>query len=326
MSDSSLTMADIQPEQFGTYECLERASRKTQIYNVLRLTGENSFQTLSRTEGRDGGGSIKKKPLFPHFHLVLPPLASAKPSSVVIPGQTVTLACEAERPNSHQTPQIHWLDPQGEKTKQGSHEVRATSRHSGLWTCVVTLGQRPHVFKISITVVGGGHVAFWGPVVKSRESANSCSSPLLFSDLDSPPLQYTSKSSHLSIPCSIPARVPWEQIKGLGLRGGHWQFFPRSTSHLRSSEGQRLFTLSLEEPVSWKPDQSRGLTPASDFKNRNLSLSRKKVEDGDGGNYVCTLTFDSNLTLNRTVEVQVLESKSRLSRFPQNASDSAVGV
>lgn len=148
--------------------------------------------------------------------------------------------------------------------------------------------------------------------------------PLLFffPDLDSPPPQYTSKSWPLSIPCSIPAKVTWEQIKGLGLRGGHWQFFPRSTSSLRpSSGGQRLFTLSLEERLSWKPDQSRGLTPVSDFKNWNLSLGRKRGEDGDGGNYVCTLTFESGLTLSRTVSVHVLESKSRLISA---ASDSVV--
>lgn len=137
--------------------------------------------------------------------------------------------------------------------------------------------------------------------------------PLLsfFSDLESPPSQYTSRSSPLSVPCSIPAQVPWAQIKTLGLREGHWQFFPRSTSNLLSSEAQRLFTLSLEEPVSWKPGQTRGLTPVSDLKNRNLSLVRERGDDGDRGDYVCTLKFDSGLTLNGTVRVNVLESKSR---------------
>lgn len=78
----------------------------------------------------------------------------------------------------------------------------------------------------------------------------------------------------------------------------------------------------MEEPLSWKPDQSRGLTPVSDFKNWNLSLGRKKGEDGDGGDYVCTLTFENGATLSRTVSVHVLESKSRL--ISANSSDSVV--
>lgn len=98
----------------------------------------------------------------------------------------------------------------------------------------------------------------------------------------------------------------------MGLREGHWHFFPRSTSGPLSSEAQRLFSLSLEDPVTWQPGQTRGLTPVSDFKNRNLSLGRRKGDSGDGGDYVCTLKFDNGPTLNRTVHVNVLESKWRL--------------
>lgn len=106
----------------------------------------------------------------------------------------------------------------------------------------------------------------------------------------------------------------------MGLQGGHWQFRPRSRSNQHPSEARRLFTLSLEDPVSWKPDDARRLTPVSDFKNRNLSLVRRKGEEGDRGDYVCTLEFDKGLTLTRTVHVDVLESKSRrapLSQTPQ---------
>lgn len=123
-------------------------------------------------------------------------------------------------------------------------------------------------------------------------------------------MEYTSTSSPLAVPCSIPAQASWEQIKSLGLREGHWQFFPRSTSNLVSADAQRLFGLSLEEPVSWKAHQSRGLTPVSDFKNRNLSLSRTLGRAGDRGDYVCTLKFESGVTLSTTVRVDVLESKS----------------
>lgn len=122
-------------------------------------------------------------------------------------------------------------------------------------------------------------------------------------------MEYTSTSSPLAVPCSV-SKVRWEQIKSLGLREGHWQFFPASTSHLVSAEAQRLFTLSLEEPVSWKPNQTRGLTPVPEFKNQNLSLRRTLGRADDRGDYMCTLKFDSGVTLSTTVGVEVLESKS----------------
>lgn len=106
----------------------------------------------------------------------------------------------------------------------------------------------------------------------------------------------------------------------MGLREGHWQFQPRSRSNQRPSEARRLFTLSLEDPVSWKPGDPRGLTPVSDLKNRNLSLVKRKGDEGDRGDYVFTLEFDKGPTLSRKVRVDVLESKSRrapLSQTPQ---------
>nr|ABU95653.1 CD4-4a protein [Tetraodon nigroviridis] len=246
--DGSLTVNYIRPEQFGIYVCKVSESgssgtgtEKAVSYKVLRLT------------------------------------VSAEPS-LVLSGQTVTLVCEAPHPSSRQTPEIHWLDPQGEEVKRGNGEVKVSGRHSGQWTCMVTLGQRTHRAHVSVTVV----------------------------DLDSPPLQYTSKSSPLSIPCSIPAHVSWEQIKALGLQEGHWHFFPRSASDLLSSEAQRLFSLSLD-PVAWQSDQTRGLSSSPDLKNRNLSLGRRKGDDGDRGDYVCSLKFDNGLTLSRTVRVDVLE-------------------
>lgn len=97
----------------------------------------------------------------------------------------------------------------------------------------------------------------------------------------------------------------------MGLQEGHWHFFPRSASDLLSSEAQRLFSLSLD-PVAWQSDQTRGLSSSPDLKNRNLSLGRRKGDDGDRGDYVCSLKFDNGLTLSRTVRVDVLESKWRL--------------
>lgn len=122
-------------------------------------------------------------------------------------------------------------------------------------------------------------------------------------------MEYTSTSSPLAVPCSV-TKASWEQIKSLGLREGHWQFFPRSKSNLVSADAQRLFTLSLEEPVSWKANQTRGLTPVSDFKTPNLSLGRTLGRANDRGDYVCTLKFETGPPLSRTVRVNVLESKS----------------
>lgn len=146
-------MDAIQPGQFGTYKCDERVSGKSLSYNVLRLSGENSLNVILNRRG--GWRRRGKKPIYSSFLPCSAPSVTAKPSSVVLPGQTVTLVCEASRTKSHQRPQIHWLDPQGGKTEQESCEVRASSRHSGRWTCVVTLGQKSHSAQMSITVVGG---------------------------------------------------------------------------------------------------------------------------------------------------------------------------
>ncbi|XP_056902003.1 CD4-1 molecule isoform X1 [Takifugu flavidus] len=203
---------------------------------------------------------------------------SAEPPSLVLSGRTVTLVCDAEPPNSLQKPGIHWLNPQGEKITQATHRVQVSSRHSGWWTCVINLDRKEATAQINVTVV----------------------------DLYSPPMAYTSTSSPLAVPCSVP-KASWEQIKSLGLREGHWQFFPRSKSNLVSADAQRLFTLSLEEPVSWKANQTRGLTPVSDFKTPNLSLGRTLGRADDRGDYVCTLKFESGPPLSRTVQVNVLE-------------------
>lgn len=79
---------------------------------------------------------------------------SATPPSLVLPGQTVTLVCNAERPNSHQTPEVHWLNPQREKIIQATHSVKVSSRHNGQWTCVVTLDKKTDTARISVAVVG----------------------------------------------------------------------------------------------------------------------------------------------------------------------------
>lgn len=121
--------------------------------------------------------------------------------------------------------------------------------------------------------------------------------------------QYTSESLPLTIPCSIPADISWEQIKARGIEKVHWHFFPKPGSTLTSDDPQRLFFLSQEDPMTWKPDQARGLTPVLDPKKKDLSLTRRLGREEDRGDYVCTLKFKNGVTLNRTVHVEVLQSK-----------------
>lgn len=85
----------------------------------------------------------------------------------------------------------------------------------------------------------------------------------------------------------------------------HWQFIPEP-----GSSPQRLFSLSLEDPLTWKPELTRGLRLVQDPTKINLSLTRDQGSEEDRGDYVCTLEF-KNVALTRTVHVKVLQSKSK---------------
>ncbi|XP_076593485.1 CD4-1 molecule [Chaetodon auriga] len=205
------------------------------------------------------------------------------PPSPVLLGESLSLICNPETPGRDTKQEIHWLNPQGEKVKsnKGQLNLKATEQHNGQWTCVVTNNNRESKAKISVVVV------YLSPAASST--------------------QYTSKSWPLTIPCSIPSHISWDQIKSKGIQQVHWDFIPSPGSILNSSGPQRLFSLSLEEPLAWKPDQHRGLTPVSTLKNGNLSLTRNRVKEEDSGDYKCTLKFRNGGTLSRTVHVNVLQ-------------------
>ncbi|KAM3614003.1 uncharacterized protein V6R79_008335 [Siganus canaliculatus] len=210
--------------------------------------------------------------------------AGKSPSTPLLPKEELTLTCNAESLEGHK-PEIHWLNPQGERVNdpssiQGTHKLSAESRHNGEWVCVVKDKEKESKAKISVVVLG-----------LSPEPSGP---------------QYTSKSSPLTIPCSLLSHISWEQIKAKGIQEGTWHFSPKSGLSAISDEKQRLFSLSLEDPVTWKPDQNKGLTPA-DVKKGNLSLTKNRASEGDAGSYVCALKFKSGLILNSTVRVEMLQ-------------------
>lgn len=147
---------------------------------------------------------------------------------------------------------------------------------------------------------------------------------LLFLCLDLTPgpshSQYTSKSSGLLVPCSIPSNILWKEIEDAGVQAVHWDFSSPSpesglgeekNSALGPGRPQRLFSLSVGEPVAWKPEQQTDLTPVLDLKKGNLALTRKTGREEDTGDYVCSMEFKNGVTLNVTVHVHLLQSKSR---------------
>ncbi|XP_073342130.1 CD4-1 molecule [Pagrus major] len=246
-SGDSLIISDIREEQFGTFTCKltsSKGKRETE-YKLLKLQ------------------------------------VTMNPPSPLLPGERLSLTCDAERPQNSKQPEIHWLNPQGERINSWPREVTATGRHNGEWTCVVTHNNKESRAKIKVMVV----------------------------DLSPAPARpvYTSKSSPLTIPCSIPSDITWEQVKAKSVQEVHWDFFPNPDSSLIPGDPQRLFSLSLAEKLTWQPDKNRGLTPVSGLTKGNLSLIKNKAKEEDRGDYVCTMKFSNGVTLNRTVQVNVLQ-------------------
>ncbi|KAF1388113.1 hypothetical protein PFLUV_G00086860 [Perca fluviatilis] len=199
---------------------------------------------------------------------------SVNPPSPLLPGDSLSLSCNAETQGLK--PEIHWLNPQGVKRTLKQLPVRATSQDNGHWTCVVTNAKQEKRADVPITVM----------------------------DLSPAPLSplYTSKSSKpLTVPCSIPPHISWDQIKAKDIQEVHWEFIPEP-----DSSPERLFNLSLEDPLTWQPKQNRGLRPVKDPKEMDLSLIRNQGSE-DKGDYVCTLKFKNGVSLNRTVHVKVLQ-------------------
>ncbi|XP_031708615.1 T-cell surface glycoprotein CD4-like isoform X2 [Anarrhichthys ocellatus] len=242
LSDTSLIIKDIQQNDFGTF--------------LLKRTGDHHLATYK----------------------LLKVTVSVNPPSPLLPGDSLSLSCNAQTLPGLKGPEIQWLNPSGGKDEksQGSLTVRATSQENGQWTCVVTYDKKENKAIVSVTVL----------------------------DLSPAPLhpQYTSKSCPLTIPCSLPAHISWDQLKAKDIQDVRWHFVPES-----GLIPQSLFSLSLEDPLTWKANQDRGLRPVTDPKKKDLSLTRNRGTEEDKGDYVCALVFKNGVTVNRTVHVKVLQ-------------------
>lgn len=83
-------------------------------------------------------------------------LVTKSPSSLLLPGEILSLDCSVEAPQGHRKPEIYWLDPQGKKiaNNEGPFKVTAKGQHNGQWTCVVRNDRTEHKATVSVTVVG----------------------------------------------------------------------------------------------------------------------------------------------------------------------------
>ncbi|XP_040021712.2 CD4-1 molecule isoform X1 [Gasterosteus aculeatus] len=236
---------------------------------IIKDVQETDFETFVFKRGPSG---------TPTKYKLLKFTVSVTPSSPLLPGDSLTLSCSAQTLQGHKDPQIQWLNPSGEKIKKGPAPLtlKVTSQDSGQWICVVTNDKKENKAKVSVTVLD--------------------LSPGLLRP------QYTSKSWPLTVPCSLPAHISWQQIKAKGLQEVHWHFVPES-----GRTPQRLFSLSLKDPLTWEKDQNRELRSAADLQKGNLSLTRSRGNEEDQGDYVCTMKFKNGVLLNRTVHVKVLQ-------------------
>ncbi|XP_008293846.1 CD4-1 molecule isoform X2 [Stegastes partitus] len=220
-----------------------------------------------------------QSPFFQTFRIIKVDV-TMKPPSLLLPEDSLSLTCTVgvQMPNK---PSIQWLNAQGQKvtTRNGLHTSRVTGQDNGQWTCVVTSNNKEQKIPVSVKV------ADFSPA---------------------PSHKYTSTSSSLSIPCSILSNI-WEQLKTKDIEEVKWDFFPQAFSGPVSRDGQKLFSLSLEDPLTWKKDQNRGLSPAPDVKNGNLSLTRIRGKENDRGSYECSIKFKGGKILKRTVHVDVLQ-------------------
>ncbi|XP_029928911.1 CD4-1 molecule isoform X2 [Myripristis murdjan] len=203
---------------------------------------------------------------------------NVKPGALLVKGGTLSLTCDAERTANFK---IHWLNPQGDRVATGGAftKTEVTKQDAGVWTCVLTHDGRESRATVSVTVLD-------------------------LSPAPPYPLFASTSSLDLTVPCSIPDHLSWENFKAKGLQRGKWSFVPSQASNLISGNPEELGSFSFGDSPTWKAVRDRYYVP--DSKN-SLSLTMKRPKETDRGEYVCTLEFGGGVTLKSSVHVEVLQ-------------------
>ncbi|KAM8847159.1 CD4-1 molecule [Synchiropus picturatus] len=245
VSEGQLVIRDIKESDFG-------------IFKVIQI---QHFEKKNTTET-----------------IILCKMSVSLQPSLLLPGDILSLACDANTPAGHKAPEIYWVKPRGTKLDKdagvsgGRLMVRVTREDHGLWTCVLRNNQREETAVVAVRVLA----------------------------LLTPDSQFTSESSPLTLPCSISPQVSWAELKSKSFQGVYWHFLPAASSE----SPQRLF--SLERSLIWKEDGGRGLHPAQELHRGFYSLRRKRGRADDVGLYECSMVFEGGVTLRRTTRVEVL--------------------
>uniref|UniRef100_A0A667YQR3 Ig-like domain-containing protein n=1 Tax=Myripristis murdjan TaxID=586833 RepID=A0A667YQR3_9TELE len=216
---------------------------------------------------------------------------NVKPGALLVKGGTLSLTCDAERTANFK---IHWLNPQGDRVATGGAftKTEVTKQDAGVWTCVLTHDGRESRATVSVTVLD-------------------------LSPAPPYPLFASTSSLDLTVPCSIPDHLSWENFKAKGLQRGKWSFVPSQASNLISGNPEELGSFSFGDSPTWKAVRDRYYVP--DSKN-SLSLTMKRPKETDRGEYVCTLEFGGGVTLKSSVHVEVLQSAQTVAGQPFNLS------
>ncbi|XP_029359901.1 T-cell surface glycoprotein CD4-like [Echeneis naucrates] len=205
------------------------------------------------------------------------------PTAPLLAGESMSLSCSVD-PKAEPRPDIQWLNPHNEEVahRQGIVTKTVTVQDSGIWTCAVKHGEKIiQKVTMSVAVVDFSH----DPVHR----------------------QYTSIHEPLRLCCAFHPRVSWEHVKARGLQEIYWQFRPKSSSGL-TPPSETLCFLSLQEPLKWNnTGQRKGVKSIYEPKTKNFSVTIKDAKEDNRGEYTCTMKFEKNLFLNRTIHVELLQ-------------------
>ncbi|XP_076827207.1 CD4-1 molecule isoform X2 [Brachyhypopomus gauderio] len=218
----------------------------------------------------------KKETIYKLYPVIMPNTLT------LIAGDSLSLSCEV-KPSTFR-PTVNWIVPQGiscdSQENENKYTVKAnhvSDKHSGLWIC---------------SVRHDGHTLNATTVVTIIDLSTSPPDPIYTSITSSPP----------SIPCSLSSDISWSVLNGSGLQGGSWKFTPFNSS----DPPHTLLILNLTPP-SWKVLNEDRFLEHKTLNNRDLSVKSSQSSVKNRGTYTCSLHFNGDKKLSRTVQLEVLE-------------------